>query len=386
VDGSQTPSLKFDQVEYQTQFEPPKTKRTTDNQRRRKRLLSMLGAVVLAAGVGYGTYWYAVGRHYESTNDAYLGADSVTIAPKVSGYVTEVAVGDNQKVKAGDVLVRIDPRDYQTALDSAKADLENAQATAANIDAQLKEQQATIAQAQAAADFSQQEFARYNDLARTGAGSAQRQQQAQSDLASRRAALTAAQAHVDVLKTQRQQADAAIAAKTAALDQAKINLSQTTLTAPVDGVVGDRTVRQGQLVQPGTRLLTVVPMQSVYLVANFKETQTGQMHPGQSVSVDVDSFPGHPIKGTVDSLAPGTGAQFALLPPENATGNFTKIVQRVPVKIVLDPKDPLTAQLRPGLSVTATVDTRGKPQQQTASQPAAPAGSAPQAGGARAQQ
>jgi membrane fusion protein (multidrug efflux system) len=384
VDGSQTPSLtpplKFEQADYQTSFDPPKSKRTTDNQRRRKRLLAALGAVVLFAGVGYGTYWYAVGRHYESTNDAYLGADSVTIAPKVSGYVTQVAVGDNQKVKAGDVLVRIDPRDYQTALDSAKADLENAQATAANIDAQLKEQQATIAQAQAAVDFSQQEFNRYNDLARSGAGSAQRQQQAQSDLAQRRATLAAAQAHIDVLKTQRQQADAAIAAKTAALDQAQINLAQTTLTAPVDGVVGDRSVRAGQLVQPGTRLLTVVPMQNVYLVANFKETQTGKMHPGQSVTVDIDSFPGHPIKGTVDSLAPGTGAQFALLPPENATGNFTKIVQRVPVKIVLDPKDPLTADLRPGLSVTATVDTHSKPQQQTASQPAL------QAGGVKAQQ
>ncbi|HET6197531.1 MAG TPA: HlyD family secretion protein, partial [Acetobacteraceae bacterium] len=197
----------------------------------------------------------------------------------------------------------------------------------------------------------------------------QRQQQAQSDLDQRRAALAAQQAHIDVLKTQRKQADATIASKQAALVQAKINLAQTTLTAPVDGVVGDRTVRQGQLVQPGTRLLTVVPTQSVYLVANFKETQTGQMHPGQSVNVDIDSYPGHPIKGTVDSLAPGTGAQFALLPPENATGNFTKIVQRVPVKIVLDPKDPLSAELRPGLSVTATVDTRTAPVQ-TASQPA----------------
>jgi membrane fusion protein (multidrug efflux system) len=362
VDGSQTPALKFDQVEYQARFEPTKTRTASDNRQRRKRLLMILAAVVLVAGAVYGAYWYAVGRHFESTNDAYLGADSVTIAPKVAGYVTEVAVGDNQQVKAGDVLVRIDPRDYQTALASATADLENARATAANIDAQLKEQQATIAQAQAAVDFSQQEFSRYSELARSGAGSAQRQQQAQSDLAQRRATLAAAQAHTDVLKTERQQADAAIAAKSAALAQAKINLAQTTLTAPVDGVVGDRTVRQGQLVQPGTRLLTVVPTQSVYLVANFKETQTGQMHRGQSVTVDIDSFPGHPIKGTVDSLAPGTGAQFALLPPENATGNFTKIVQRVPVKIVLDPKDPLTAELRPGLSVTATVDTRTAPQ------------------------
>jgi membrane fusion protein, multidrug efflux system len=384
VDGSQTPSLtpplKFDKVDYQSApFVPKRTKRATDNKSRRKRLLMMLGAVVLFAGVGYGTYWYAVGRHYESTNDAYLGADSVTIAPKVSGYVTEVAVGDNQRVKAGDVLARIDPRDYQTALDSANADLENAQATAANIDAQIKEQEATVAQAQAALAFSDQESKRYNDLARTGAGSMQRQQQAQSDLDQRRAALTAQQAHIAVLKTQRKQADATIAAKQASLDQAKINLSQTTLTAPVDGVVGDRSVRMGQLVQPGTRLLTVVPTQSVYLVANFKETQTGQMRRGQSVTVDIDSYPGHPIKGTVDSLAPGTGAQFALLPPENATGNFTKIVQRVPVKIVLDPKDPITAELRPGLSVTATVDTRKQPTE-TAAQPA------PNAAGTKAQQ
>jgi membrane fusion protein (multidrug efflux system) len=362
VDGSQSPELKFDQVEYQTHFEPPKTKRTTDNQRRRRRLLMLLAAVVLVLGAGYGTYWFAYGRHFETTNDAYLGADSVTIAPKVAGYVAEVAVGDNQRVKAGDVLVRIDPRDYETALASATADLENARATAANIDAQIREQQATIAQAQAAVSFAEQEAKRYTDLAKTGVGTTQRQQQTESDLAQRRAALTAAQAHTDVLKTQRQQAEAGIAAKTAALDQAKINLAQTTITAPVDGVVGDRTVRAGQLVQAGTRLLTVVPTQNVYLVANFKETQTGDMHPGQSVSIEIDAHPGHPIKGTVDSLAPGTGAQFALLPPENATGNFTKIVQRVPVKIALDPKDPLTVQLRPGLSVTATVDTRTAPQ------------------------
>ena len=243
--------------------------------------------------MGYGTYWYAVGRHYKSTNDAYLGADSVTIAPKVAGYVTEVEVGDNQRVKAGDVLARIDPRDYQTALDSATADLENAQATAANIDAQINEQQATVAQAQAALSFSEQESKRYNDLARTGAGSAQRQQQAQSDLDQRRAALAAQQAHIDVLKTQRKQADATIAAKQAALDQAKLNLAQTTLTAPIDGVVGDRTVRAGPAVQPGTRLLTLVPMgRDIYLVANFKETQTGRMRARPAAStVTSTAFP-----------------------------------------------------------------------------------------------
>jgi membrane fusion protein, multidrug efflux system len=350
----------------------PRIKRETSKQRSRRLLLSALGAVVLVAGVGYGTYWYFIGRHYETTNDAYLGADSVTIAPKVGGFVAELNVADNQTVHKGDVLARIDPRDYQTALDSAQADLESAQATAANIDAQLNEQQSTIAQAQAAVDsdqagvtFSEQELARYGDLARTGAGSTQRQQQAQSDLVQKkamldrdRAALSAAKAHTDVLKTQRRQAAATISAKGAALDQAKINLGNTAIVAPVDGVVGDRSVRQGQFVQPGARLMSVVPMGQIYLVANYKETQTGLMVPGQKVSISIDSFPGQTIDGTVDSLAPGTGSQFALLPPENATGNFTKIVQRVPVKIVLDPSNPLSQRLRPGLSVTATVHTK----------------------------
>jgi membrane fusion protein (multidrug efflux system) len=362
VDGSSSPPLKFDQVEYQTSFEPPKPKQVSDDRRRRRRWLMAVASLVLVAGTGFGGYWYFIGRHYESTNDAYLCADSVTIAPKVMGYVAEVAVGDNQRVKAGEVLVRINPRDYQTALDSATADLANARATAANIDALLNEQTATIDQAAAAAAFAQQENNRYADLARTGAGSAQRLQQAQSDLAQRKATLAAAQAHIGVLKTQRQQADAVIAAKGAAVDQAKINLSQTTITAPIDGVVGDRTVRQGQLVQAGTRLMSVVPTSAIYLVANFKETQTGHMVPGQPVEISIDSFPGQTVDGTVDSLAPGTGAQFALLPPENATGNFTKIVQRVPVKILLGPRNPLTAKLRPGLSVTATVDTHDRPQ------------------------
>ncbi len=170
-----------------------------------------------------------------------------------------------------------------------------------------------------------------------------------------RAGLSAAKAHTDVLKTQRRQAAATIAAKSSALDQAKINLANTTLVAPSDGVVGDRSVRQGQFVQPGARLMSIVPTGQIYLVANYKETQTGRMVPGQKVEISIDSFPGQSIEGTVDSLAPGTGAQFALLPPENATGNFTKIVQRVPVKILLDANNPLSQRLRPGLSVTASV-------------------------------
>jgi len=377
VDGSSSPPLKFDQVEYQTSFEPPKPKQLSDNRRRRRRWLTALAAVVLVMGTGLGGYWYVVGRFYETTNDAYLGADSVTIAPKVAGYIAELNVQDNQAVHKGDVLARIDPRDYQTAVDSARADLQSAQANAANIDALLKEQESTIAQAQAAVEadqaavtFAEQELKRYADLARTGVGTAQRQQQAQADLLQKKAALereraavTAAQSHIEVLQTQRRQADAATAAKTAALEQARINLEHTVVAAPIDGVVGDRTARRGQFVQAGTRLMSVVPTNAIYLVANYKETQTGHMTPGQPVSISVDSFPGQTIAGTVDSLAPGTGAQFALLPPENATGNFTKIVQRVPVKILLDPKNPLTSRLRPGLSVTATVDTHDRPQQ-----------------------
>jgi membrane fusion protein (multidrug efflux system) len=371
VDGSSSPpSLKLDQIPYQTPAGPPQTKQPTDDQRRRRRWLAMLAAGVLVAAMGYGTYWYLVGRFYETTNDAYLSADNVTVAPKVAGYVVALNVQDNQPVKQGDVLARIDPRDYQTAVDSAAADLQSAQANAANIDAMLAEQQSTIAEAKAAVEadqaaitFSQQELQRYTALARSGAASAQRNQQAESDLAQKkaglerdRAAFQAAQAHVGVLQTQRRQAEAAIAVKKAALEQAKINLEHTNIVAPVDGVVGDRSVRQGQFVQAGAKLMSIVPTDRIYLVANYKETQTGRMTPGQPVSIELDTFAGKTIAGTVDSLAPGTGAQFALLPPENATGNFTKIVQRVPVKILLDPKNPLTARIRPGLSATATVD------------------------------
>ncbi len=284
------------------------------------------------------------------------------------------------------MLARIDPRDYQTALDSAKADLQSAQATAANIDAQIREQQSTIAQAQATGRCrpgvghlaSEQEF---EALRRPRPEPAYRQRTASvssspgrissAAIAPRsyrdRAGLSAAKAHTDVLQTQRRQADATIAAKTAALAQANINLDQTAITAPVDGVVGDRTraALQGQLVQAGTRLMTRrADPEDLSRGQLQEETQTGRMVPGQKVAIDIDSYPGQTINGTVDSLAPGTGAQFALLPPENATGNFTKIVQRVPVKIALDPANPLTARLRPGLSVTATVDTRSAPQPQ----------------------
>ena len=348
---------------------------------RRKRrwwiIAAIVGAMLLIAAIGFGWYWFTTLRWLQSTDDAYTQADAVTIAPKVAGYVAQLNVTDNQRVKAGDTLLRIEPRDYQAAVDQANADVIAAEADIRNTDAQLTMQQSTIDQAradvtsaQAALVFSQQEYARYAALANTGTGTVQRVQQARSDLDAKQAtlkhnqsALTAATQDLAVLKTQREKAQATLLHNQAALAQAKLNLGYTQIVSPTDGAVGDRAVQQGQYVQVGDRLMTIVPMGGgIYVVANFKETEIEQLFRGEHVDLTVDTFPGVHLTGTVDSLAPGSGAQFALLPPENATGNFTKIVQRVPVKIVLHhiPAERLD-QLRPGLSVVATVDLRTVP-------------------------
>jgi membrane fusion protein (multidrug efflux system) len=342
----------------------------------RRRLLLGVAGVALLAGVGtYGRYYWETGRFLQSTDDAYVQADNVTASPRVAGYISEVDVTDNQPVKSGDVLARIDDRDFRTALDQAKASVASAAASIRNIDAQLALQQSTIEEDrasieadQAALTFAAQDYQRYQDLARTGSGSVQNAQQSSSNarqkaanLAHDRAALAAAKEQVDVLRAQREAAVAAQQSDEAALQQAELNLSYTVIRAPVDGAVGDRSLRLGQYVQPGTALMQIVPMgRDLYVVANFKETQLRQMGRGETVTVDVDTFPGHSFHGNLDSLAPGSGSQFALLPPENATGNFTKIVQRVPVKIHFA-DDPWLDQLRPGLSVEATVDTRTRP-------------------------
>jgi membrane fusion protein, multidrug efflux system len=337
-----------------------------------------LAALVVAAACGfYGHRWWTTGRFMEETEDAYTQADAVTVAPRVGGTISEVLAADNQLVRAGQVLARIDDRDYRAALAEATADVAAARAEIGNLDAQIPLQQAAIQQAatdiasaQAALDFARADYARYTDLMRTGNGTVQRAQQADADiraktafLARSRAAMDAAQQQVQVLQAQRTKAVAALARTEAAGQQAELNLSYTAIMAPVDGAVGDRSLRLGRYVQPGTKLLDVVPVgQAIYVVANFKETQLARMWRGERVSVSVDMLPDVTLHGRVDSLAPGSGAQFALLPPENATGNFTKIVQRVPVKIVLDELDAATvAKLRPGLSVLATVDTRTRP-------------------------
>ena len=341
-----------------------------------KRILLAIGLVAALGAGGWWAYGYwTVGRFQESTDDAYLKADYTTIAPRVSGYIADVLVTDNQPVKAGDVLARIDDRDFRAALDQARAAVATATAEIANIDAQVALQDSVITQAhsdiaatQAALGFAQQDDSRYRSLVKTGFGTLRQAQQAQAslseqtaELAHDRAALVTAEKQVQVLQAARTKASAALLGAAAAEKQAELNLDYTTIVSPIDGTVGARSLRVGQYVQAGTALMAVVPLQSVYVVANFKETQLTDLRNGQPVQVEIDSFPGVVVKGRVDSLSPASGLEFALLPPDNATGNFTKIVQRIPVKIVLDPDNPLRGLLRPGMSVESTVDTRNAP-------------------------
>ncbi|HWA80840.1 MAG TPA: HlyD family secretion protein [Acetobacteraceae bacterium] len=339
----------------------------------RQRLLFGAAAILAAAALGVGGYrWWEANRFLVSTDDAYLQSDSVVVSPQVAGTIAELDVTDNQRVQAGQVLARIDDRPFRAALAKADADVASAEAKLTNIGAEIAEQVANVASSRAviAADkaavgFAQADATRYARLSRTGFGTVQTAERAaaelsesQAKLTGDRAVLTAAERQIGVLASERQMAEAALQGAEAEQQTAKLNLSYTVITAPFDGVVGDRGVRLGAYVSPGTPLLQVVPMGSqIYLTANFKETQIGRMKPGQKVTLSVDTFPGHEFHGTVESLSPGSGSQFALLPPENATGNFTKIVQRVPVKIALSADDPMVNALRPGLSVEATVNT-----------------------------
>jgi membrane fusion protein (multidrug efflux system) len=366
-------------------FEPhatPAPRLRLDTRRSRWSLKRMLIAAAaplfLAVAADYGDYYWTTGRFLVSTDDAYVQAHSVLISPKVSGYISEVPVDDNQAVHAGQTLARIDDRDYLTALAAARANVAAAQAAIDNLERRIAQQRLAIVEAQAAVTtdqaalaFSQQQYGRYSGLARTGAATVQDAQQWQADQREKEAALArdsaavgVAQQQVEVLGSQLSQANATLAQQQAMLHQAELNVSYTTIVAPVDGTVGDRTLRVGQYVQAGTQLMAVVPLQAVYITANYKETQLTDVRPGQPVTIDVDTFPGTTVHGHVDSLAPASGQEFALLPPDNATGNFTKIVQRIPVKIVVDANDPLANLLRPGMSVEPTIDTK-------------PAGSAP---------
>jgi membrane fusion protein (multidrug efflux system) len=342
------------------------------NQRIRLAFYAAGGLAILVAASIYGHGWWTTGRFMVGTDDAYLQADSVAISPEVAGYITAVAVQDNQPVAPGQVLARIDDRDYRTALASAQA---NADAASAGVDilgAQIEQQKYAIAEAQAAVAsdkaslaFARQDYGRYATLAQSGAGTVQAAQQsgtsAQNQLANLQrdtAGVGVAQTQMAVLGAQLVKARAQLALAQAALRQAQLNLGYTTITAPIEGVVGERSLRVGQYVQPATQLMAVVPLQAVYIVANYKETQLTDVRPGQHVAISVDTFPGAVVHGVVNSIAPASGEEFALLPPDNATGNFTKIVQRVPVKISIAPNDPLLGLLRPGMSVEPSIDTK----------------------------
>jgi membrane fusion protein (multidrug efflux system) len=339
---------------------------------RRRALLLSIGAVAVIAAVIYGVRWWTVGRFIESTDDAYLQADSVTIAPKVSGYVAEVYVTDNQAVTAGQPLVRLDRRQYQAILEQANATIAARKADIERGAAELLQQQANIAQARAqlqgarsAETHAIEEVKRYEPLVATGAETNEKladlvnaRNQAAATVAADIAAVEAAQRQPATTQAQIEQARAQLQASEASFRQAQLDTQDTVISSTLAGRVGDRSVRVGQYAQPGTRLMTIVPVQDVYLVANFKETQIGLMRAGQPATIHVDALSGTDLHGTVVSFSPGTGSQFALLPPQNATGNFTKIVQRVPVRIHIDVGQETRAVLVPGLSVTVRVDTR----------------------------
>ncbi|WP_424629890.1 HlyD family secretion protein [Bradyrhizobium sp. SYSU BS000235] len=335
------------------------------------------GALVFALLAGtalagyYGHDYWTTGRYLESTDDAYVKADYTTVAPKVAGYIADVLVQDNQPVTAGQVLARIDDRDFRAALAQANADVSAAAAAVRNLDAQISLQHALIEQAQAAIDaskatldFADADAVRYRDLMKTGSGTTQRAQQTESirgqaaaQLQRDQAGLIAAQKKIAVLTTEREQAQAQLERSRALAQQATLNLSYTTITAPVNGTVGARSLRVGQFVAAGTQLMAVVPLHATYVVANFKETQLTYVRGGQPVELRVDGYPDVKLTGHVDSLSPASGLEFALLPPDNATGNFTKIVQRIPVRISLDDSS-LNGMLRAGMSVEPTVNTK----------------------------
>ena len=345
---------------------------------RRKRRIGQLalgagaGLAVLAFGALEVKSYWTVGRYYVSTDDAYVGADNTVVAPKVAGYVHALLVSDNQPVKAGQLLARIDDRDFRDALDQALATEKAAEASVKNIDAQLVAQQSNIEEADAAVSASeaalglaQRNDVRRQKMAATGYGSTEQADAASSDAKQQAAGLDRLQAaalasrqQVGVLQSQRALAQAQLAHATAERRQAELNLSYTNIVAPINGTVGARSVRAGQYVQAGSQLMALVPMQQVYVIANYKETQLTHVFAGQAATIRVDTFPGDDLRGRVDSLAPASGMEFSLLPSDNATGNFTKIVQRIPVKIVFPVRGALAGRLRPGMSVTAMIDTR----------------------------
>jgi membrane fusion protein (multidrug efflux system) len=342
--------------------------------RRRFRTI-VLSAALLAVlgGAGYfGSHWWTVGRFLVSTDDAYVGAKSATLAAKIPGYLATLAVDDNQHVRAGDVIARIDDGDYRLAVDAARDKVATQKATIERIGQQIAAQQAAVEQAYAQLDSAQAgatrarlELDRQQALAAREFASRQKLEQAQADrdqtiaaVESAKAQTQSAAANVDVLKGQREEAAHTLKELETSLAKAERDLSFAVIRAPFDGVVGNRAVQTGDYVQPGQRLASLIPLDDVYIDANFKETQVARLRSGQTVQIKVDALPDQRLEGSVVSFAPASGSVFSLLPPDNATGNFTKIVQRVPVRIRVPAEVAREELLRPGMSVVVSVDTR----------------------------
>lgn len=354
-------------IEHEPAGNPPGSPAAARGPGRKRTARLLVGVAAAAVLLAAGLLYWDTSRRFEATDDAFIAARQFAIAPKVAGFITEVPVTDNQHVEAGEVLARIDDRDYRVALRQAVAQVAAAKASVQNVESQIAVQQAQVDagaaqvdQAQAALTFAEQQAQRYEDLAVKGAGSVQNAQQytsglrqQQATLKSAQASLVAAQAQVRALKAQRANADAALAQAEAQEQQAELNLSYTNVVAAQPGRVVNLSAAVGQYAAAGTNLTMFVP-DEIWVDANFKETQLDHMRPGQPATIRLDAYPDHALRGHVESVQPGSGTAFSLLPAENATGNYVKIVQRVPVKIRLDAV-PADLPLGPGMSVTPTV-------------------------------
>jgi membrane fusion protein, multidrug efflux system len=335
-------------------------------------VLGLAGALVLIFATNWNAWIGSAAR--QTTDNAYLQTDMTPLAAKVSGYIRRVAVGDFQSVRAGELLVQIEDDDYRAQVAQADANVQAAVAAIANIENQKPLQQALIRQAKATIAATESDVWRYRrdwerqqSLLANSFASAQLADQAMNAFQRAQATLDLNHAQLDqqhqqlsVLESQETQAQSTLKAQQAALDLAQINLAHTRIIAPVDGMVGQRQVKPGQYVGVGTQVISIVPLPDIWVVANYKETQMTRIRTGQLATITVDAFPDVVLKGHVDSWSPATGSQFSLLPADNATGNFTKVVQRIPVKIVLDPNGPVLMLLRPGMSVIATIDTTAR--------------------------
>jgi membrane fusion protein (multidrug efflux system) len=346
--------------------------------KRRSPVLPIIGLALLSAGAWFGYQWWTDGRFMVSTDDAYIEGDIAIISPKVSGYVETVNVTGNQVVKAGDPLVTLDAGDYRIAYEQAVANKQSAELAVLRMDAQISGGEASLAQTraqqgalEASVRGAQITEKRATDLAAKSVGTTAdldsakiALEQAKANLVAGEAAVSSAEANVSLLKAQRDEALNTVKVQDLAIEQAKRDLDFTVLKAPYDGIVGNLSVQAGDLVSAGKRLAALVPVNELYIEANFKETQIAHLVPGSKVSIHVDAYGEDPLEGTVTSIAPASGAIFSMLPAENATGNFTKVVQRVPVRIALPPEALKQGHLRAGLSVIVDVDTRTAPDAQ----------------------